>query len=118
MNKINSKPIASSNYRHNLRGSNGRFVSNVSAPVSSTSVSVKSSSKSAVKSSFINRMTIRGKTVEVVMSRDLKTVYTYEPSQSALNAIKNALNSGTSLGVAYNQNLRNKNFEIYRTIYK
>ena len=113
------------------RDAQGRFVS-------ATKTTVKSATKTAVKSmpnrdsngrfvsatkmsnrkasSFIESMIVDGDKVNVVMSKYPKTVYTYKPTPTGLKAVKNAQDKGGSLGEAYNRHLKGR--EIFRVIYR
>jgi hypothetical protein len=118
MSKNTSKPNASTN-RHNVRDSKGRFVSTGSRTVVMSQPNKGQIVSSVnVKSSFIQSMNIEKDLVNVVMSSNPKVVYTYQPTANVMKAIKKAISSNESLGVTFNKNLRGKNFEIYRTIYK
>ena len=88
-----------------LRDSKGKF----------TSANGKVSG-ATIKSSFIKSMTIHGNSVNVIMSRNPKVVYTYRPDASGLRAVKEALAKGGSLGTVFNTNLKTR--EVSRTIYK
>lgn len=119
MNKTTkSKPNASSNNRHSLRGSNGRFISATSKVTPKRTSSVKSSVsvKGASKSSFIASMSVQDDLVNVVMNRNPKITYTYKPNKSSLSKIKSAIKSNTGLGTVYNTELRGR--EVSRTIYR
>jgi len=71
----------------------------------------------AQKSSFIERMSINeNNTIDVVMTRYPKIVYTYKPTKKGLSSVRATLNRGSSLGTAYNTHLRGR--EISRTIFK
>ena len=98
-----------SNHNHTIalrRDKNGKFVG-AGAPVASA----------LIKSSFILKLNINpNNTVDVVMQRNPKIVYTYKPNAQGLANVKKALSTGTSLGHAYNENL--KGHEISRTIFK
>jgi hypothetical protein len=140
-NRNNNTKRSASNSRHSLRGSNGRFVSAGSRTVvknnlpsrdskgrfvsasSSKSVRAKSTvvkstpvKSTSSKSSFIKSMTISGDVVNVIMTRDLKTTYTYKPTQAGMVAIKNVIKTKGSLGSAYNSYLKGR--EVSRTIYR
>ena len=88
-----------------LRDNKGRFTQKTSKVNSAT-----------IKSSFIRSLTIHGNSVNVIMSRNPKVVYTYRPLPSGLKAVREALAKGTSLGSVFNEHLKVR--EISRTIYK
>ena len=78
--------------------------------VSATKTNVKSATKMSNRkaSSFIESMIIDGDKVNVVMSKYPKTVYTYKPTPTGLKAVKNALDKGGSLGEAYNRHVKGR----------
>ena len=128
-NNTNKKPSASTN-RHSLRGPNGRFVSVGNRTVVKVNLPKRDSKgrftskenapvttvKATPKSSFISSMIVSGDLVNVVMSRNLKTTYTYKPTKSGLNKVQSAIKNGGSLGSVYNSELRGR--EVHRVIYK
>lgn len=100
--------------RHNLRDANGRFVSNLVNKTTATVVKSGRTNKSG--SSFISSLNVVNDTVDVVMKRNPKIVYTYKPTKVGLTKVRQVIRNGDSLGAVYNECLKGR--EVKRTIYK
>lgn len=98
-----------------VRDSKGRFSSNRNQSVPSKASNVKNGGLPT--SSFIKTININeDNTVEVVMTKNPKTVYKYKPTLKGLSSLRSTLKRGESLGGAYNKHLRGR--EISRTIFR
>ncbi|NCW34247.1 MAG: efflux RND transporter periplasmic adaptor subunit, partial [Betaproteobacteria bacterium] len=93
---------------------NGRFVSNLVNKTTATVVKSGRTNKSG--SSFISSLNVVNDTVDVVMKRNPKIVYTYKPTKIGLTKVRQVLRNGDSLGAVYNECLKGR--EVKRTIYK
>lgn len=100
--------------RHSLRDAQGRFIPKLAS--SSNPVVVKNTKNTKSVSSFISSLNVVGDTVDVVMKRNLKIVYSYKPTKVGLAKVKRGLANGDSLGAVYNEVLKGREFK--RTIYK
>ncbi len=107
-----------------VRDANGRFASTSTSPAKKKAVTTTVKSKVATgkvttntRSSFIKSMIVNAdNTVSVVMVRNPKTVYTYQPTSKGLSKIQTTLKNNRSLGDVYNSQLKGR--EIYRTMYR
>ncbi len=98
-----------------VRDSKGRFSSNRNQSVPSKASNAKNGGLPT--SSFIKTININeDNTVEVVMTKNPKTVYKYKPTLKGLSSLRSTLKRGESLGGAYNKHLRGR--EISRTIFR
>jgi len=100
--------------RHNLRDANGRFVSNLVNKTTATVVKSGRTNKSG--SSFISSLNVVDDTVDVVMKRNTKIVYTYKPTKVGMIKVRQVLRDEGSLGAVYNECLKGR--EVKRTIFK
>jgi hypothetical protein len=104
-----------------VRDNKGRFASTSSAKSTTvraraTSTTAKPTKKTA-SSSFIQSMVVNpDNTVSVVMYRNPKTTYNYQPTKKGLASIQSAINNNGSLGSVYNTQLKGR--EISRLIIK
>ena len=110
-----------------VRDNKGRFTSTSSAKSSgkstgnSTTVRVRATTakptKKTASSSFIQSMVVNpDNTVSVVMYRNPKTTYNYQPTKKGLASIQSAIKNNGSLGSVYNTQLKGR--EISRLIIK
>lgn len=110
-----------------VRDNKGRFASTSSAKSSgksttkSTTVRVRATTakptKKTASSSFIQSMVVNpDNTVSVVMYRNPKTTYNYQPTKKGLASIQSAIKNNGSLGSVYNTQLKGR--EISRLIIK
>ncbi len=110
-----------------VRDNKGRFASTSSVKSSakstgnSTNVRVRATTakptKKTASSSFIQSMVVNpDNTVSVVMYRNPKTTYNYQPTKKGLASIQSAIKNNGSLGSVYNTQLKGR--EISRLIIK
>ena len=106
-----------------VRDNKGRFTSTSSAKSTgnSTTVRVRTTTvkptKKTASSSFIQSMVVNpDNTVSVVMYRNPKTTYNYQPTKKGLASIQSAIKNNGSLGSVYNTQLKGR--EISRLIIK
>lgn len=110
-----------------VRDNKGRFASTSSAKSSgnstgnTTTVRVRATTakptKKTASSSFIQSMVVNpDNTVSVVMYRNPKTTYNYQPTKKGLASIQSAIKNNGSLGSVYNTQLKGR--EISRLIIK
>jgi len=110
-----------------VRDNKGRFASTSSGKSSgnstgnSTTVRVRATTakptKKTASSSFIQSMVVNpDNTVSVVMYRNPKTTYNYQPTKKGLASIQSAIKNNGSLGSVYNTQLKGR--EISRLIIK
>jgi len=110
-----------------VRDNKGRFASTSSAKSTakstgnSTTVRVRATTakptKKTASSSFIQSMVVNpDNTVSVVMYRNPKTTYNYQPTKKGLASIQSAIKNNGSLGSVYNTQLKGR--EISRLIIK
>ncbi len=110
-----------------VRDNKGRFASTSSAKSSgkstgnTTTVRVRATTakptKKTASSSFIQSMVVNpDNTVSVVMYRNPKTTYNYQPTKKGLASIQSAIKNNGSLGLVYNTQLKGR--EISRLIIK
>lgn len=110
-----------------VRDNKGRFASTSSVKSSgksigkSTTVRVRATTakptKKTASSSFIQSMVVNpDNTVSVVMYRNPKTTYNYQPTKKGLASIQSAIKNNGSLGSVYNTQLKGR--EISRLIIK
>lgn len=110
-----------------VRDNKGRFASTSSAKSSgkstgnTTTVRVRATTakptKKTASSSFIQSMVVNSdNTVSVVMYRNPKTTYNYQPTKKGLASIQSAIKNNCSLGSVYNTQLKGR--EISRLIIK
>lgn len=110
-----------------VRDNKGRFASTSSAKSTgkstgnTTTVRVRATTakpaKKTASSSFIQSMVVNpDNTVSVVMYRNPKTTYNYQPTKKGLASIQSAIKNNGSLGSVYNTQLKGR--EISRLIIK
>lgn len=110
-----------------VRDNKGRFASTSSAKSTAkstgntTTVRVRATTakptKKTASSSFIQSMVVNpDNTVSVVMYRNPKTTYNYQPTKKGLASIQSAIKNNGSLGSVYNTQLKGR--EISRLIIK
>lgn len=110
-----------------VRDNKGRFASTSSGKSSAkstgntTTVRVRATTakptKKTASSSFIQSMVVNpDNTVSVVMYRNPKTTYNYQPTKKGLASIQSAIKNNGSLGSVYNTQLKGR--EISRLIIK
>lgn len=103
--------------RHSLRDAQGRFIPKLASSSNPVVVkNTKNTKNTKSVSSFISSLNVVGDTVDVVMKRNLKIVYSYKPTKVGLAKVKRGLANGDSLGAVYNEVLKGREFK--RTIYK
>ncbi len=110
-----------------VRDNKGRFASTSSGKSTgkstgnTTTVRVRATTakptKKTASSSFIQSMVVNpDNTVSVVMYRNPKTTYNYQPTKKGLASIQSAIKNNGSLGSVYNTQLKGR--EISRLIIK
>lgn len=110
-----------------VRDNKGRFASTSSGKSTAkstgntTTVRVRATTakptKKTASSSFIQSMVVNpDNTVSVVMYRNPKTTYNYQPTKKGLASIQSAIKNNGSLGSVYNTQLKGR--EISRLIIK
>jgi len=110
MNNTNTNTKPNASKRHAMRGPNGRFVSQVAAPVSApATITIRNSS-------FIQDMNIRGDFVDVIMTNNPKITYTYKLAESKIKSVEKGIRENQSLGNLYNKYVKGQEFS--RTIYR
>lgn len=102
-----------------VRDNKGRFASTSSGKTTTVRVRATTAkpTKKTASSSFIQSMVVNpDNTVSVVMYRNPKTTYNYQPTKKGLASIQSAIKNNGSLGSVYNTQLKGR--EISRLIIK